>query len=110
MLTSSSNRLVFGAVAFAVLTLTLPRPGRAQVVTPPPPPAPPQAQTTGPATVPMSLSMDQAVTMALETSLGLKSERLNVDIAAQSIVSAKSAFQPFATSTFSRNSLTSESS
>ena len=109
MLTSSSNRLVFGAVAFAVLTLTLPRPGRAQVVTPPPPPAPAQAQTTGPATVPLSLSMDQAVTMALETSLGLKSERMNVDIAAQSIVSAKSAFLPFTTSSFSRNSLTSPS-
>ena len=32
--------------------------------------------------------------MALETNLGLKAERLNLDIASQSIVGAKSAFLP----------------
>jgi outer membrane protein TolC len=51
----------------------------------------------------LALSMEQAVTMALETSLGLKSERLSVDIASQSIVSARAAFLPFVSSGFSRN-------
>jgi HAE1 family hydrophobic/amphiphilic exporter-1 len=57
----------------------------------PPQQAAPQPVTSGGV---LQLSIDQAVDMALETSLGLKAERLNLDIAAQSIVGAQSAFIP----------------
>ena len=42
----------------------------------------------------VALSMEQAVSMALEANLGLKSERLNLDIASESVALAKSAFLP----------------
>jgi outer membrane protein TolC len=68
-------------------------------VTQQPTPQPPTAQLPGTqqsgANGPvLQLSIDQAVDMGLETSLGLKAERLNVDIAAQGIASAQSAFIP----------------
>jgi outer membrane protein TolC len=65
-----------------------------------PPQAAPQTTSQGPT---VQLSIDQAVDMALETSLGLKAERLNVDIASQTILSAKSAFVPTVTVGFSGN-------
>ncbi len=80
-------------LALAIVTLPPPRPASAQT------PAAP-AVVQGPS---LNLSMDQAVTMALETSLGLKSDRLSVDIAAQGIVSARAAFLPFVQSSVSRN-------
>ena len=52
----------------------------------------------------LPLSMEEAVAMALETNLGLKAERLNVDIATQSILLARSSFLPQVQSTFSRQS------
>jgi outer membrane protein TolC len=51
----------------------------------------------------LRLSMDEAVTMALEANLGLKSERLNVDIATESVASARAAFLPFTTYGIMRN-------
>jgi outer membrane protein TolC len=56
---------------------------------------------TGPT---LRLSMDDAVNMALETSLGLRQERLSLDIAAQGIVSARASFLPIVTSGISRSS------
>ncbi len=53
--------------------------------------APQTPARPGPA---LELSIDQAVDMALETSLGLKAERLNLDIADQGIAGAKASFIP----------------
>ncbi len=58
--------------------------------------APPAQQPT------LALSMDDAVAMALETSLGLKSQRLSVDIAAQSVAGARAAFLPQVSSNIAR--------
>jgi outer membrane protein TolC len=52
----------------------------------------------------LRLSMDDAVNMALETSLGLQQERLALDVAAQGIVSARASFLPFVSSGISRSS------
>jgi len=89
-------RLPASLFALAIVTLPLPRPASAQT------PAPPAAAPATPAAQGqvLNLSMDQAVTMALETSLGLKSERLSVDIAAQGIAGAKAAFLPVVSSNF----------
>jgi outer membrane protein TolC len=56
----------------------------------PPPPAP-QAAPGGPA---VRLSMEEAVAMAMETNLGLKADRMDLDVAAQNIVSARASFLP----------------
>ena len=50
------------------------------------------------------LSMDQAVAMGLETNLGLKAQRLDVDIAAEAISGARAAFKPLLSSSFGRTS------
>jgi outer membrane protein TolC len=42
----------------------------------------------------LQLSMAEAVAMSMEANLGLKSQRLNVDVAAQNIVSAHASFLP----------------
>ena len=52
----------------------------------------------------LPLTMNQAVAMALEANLGLKAERLNVDIAAHSVAIAKSAFLPTVESSAGRRS------
>ena len=59
-------------------------------------PATPQTASQQPAAngPVLQLSIDQAVDMSLETSLGLKAERVNVDITAQGIAAAQSAFIP----------------
>jgi outer membrane protein TolC len=51
----------------------------------------------------LQLSIEDAVTMALETSLGLKSERLNLDITAQGIAGARAAFIPTVGALFNGN-------
>ena len=67
-----------------------------------PAPATPQAATPqGPS---LPLTMDQAVTMGLESNLGLKAEKLNVDIAAQNIAISRSIFLPVTGYSLSRNS------
>jgi len=63
---------------------------------------PAAAQTTSNGPV-LQLSIDQAVDMALQTSLGLQAERLNIDITAQGIQSAQSAFIPTLTVGFTGN-------
>jgi len=64
------------------------------------------AQPSGPA---LALSAEDAVRMALETSLGLKSQRLNVNISAQNIASARAAFLPSVGSNISRTTVQSPS-
>ena len=58
------------------------------------------AASAGPA---LPLSMAQAMTMALDTNLGLKADRLDVNIAAENIRAARAAFRPLLRSSFSRN-------
>jgi outer membrane protein TolC len=65
-----------------------------------PPPQAPQAPATGPT---VRLSMDEAVAMAMETNLGLKADRLNLDVAAQNIVSARASFLPLVSSTINNS-------
>jgi len=56
----------------------------------------------GPAVQSMPLSMEQAVAMALEANLGLKAERLNLEVAGHSVALARSAFLPQVQSSISR--------
>lgn len=86
-------------LTFAVLVIN-PKPGHAQQ------PAAAASTVQGPT---VALSMEQAVTMALETNLGLKSEKLNLDVAAQNIVAARSAFLPILQSNLSRQTTESPS-
>jgi outer membrane protein TolC len=48
--------------------------------------------------------MNEAVTMALEHNLGLRADRMDVEVADQGIVSAKSAYLPQLTAAFRNNS------
>lgn len=69
----------------------------------PPAPVPPQAATAqAPSGPTLALSMDQAVTMALETNLGLKRDRIDLDVASQNIVGAQATFKPTLTSGLTR--------
>jgi len=60
------------------------------------------AQTTpaGAAGATIQLSMDQAVTMSLETNLGLKADRVEPAIADENIAQARAAFRPVLRSSF----------
>lgn len=100
--TTYLRRAVVAAVVWCVLPLALPtvhaqsRPLQA--------PTPLSLRTPqAPASQAMQISMEQAVSMALETNLGLKSNKLNLGIASQNIASARSAFGPQLTGSFSRN-------
>jgi outer membrane protein len=90
--------IVRGAMAMAVMTALVVRPAQAQ--TPQTPPA--NAQAAAANTLP--LTMEQAVTMGLEFNLGLKSEKLNLDVASQSIVLSRAAFLPQVSSAFTNRS------
>jgi outer membrane protein TolC len=83
-----------------VLMLLLTAAARAAAQQVPPMPPAPGAPVSGPI---VQLSMDQAVTMALETNLGLKADRLNVDVASENVAAARAAFRPLLRSSFSRN-------
>jgi outer membrane protein TolC len=61
------------------------------------PQAPPQGET-------LRLTMTDAVTMALEMNLQLKSDRMDVDVAAQGVAGAKSVYLPVLTSNLNRQS------
>jgi outer membrane protein TolC len=52
----------------------------------------------------LKLSMEDAVTMGLEANLGLKAQRLDIDIAAEGIRGARAAFKPLLSSSFGRTS------
>jgi outer membrane protein len=62
---------------------------------------PAQTAPTGPV---LQLSMKQAEAMALESNLGLKSDRLGPDIASENLAAARSAFLPAVESGFTRSS------
>ncbi|HET9371242.1 MAG TPA: TolC family protein [Vicinamibacterales bacterium] len=69
-----------------------------------PPPQAPAAPALTPQGPNLQLSMDEAVRMAMEANLGLKVQRMQVDIAAQSIAQARAAFLPVVSSGVSYNS------
>lgn len=52
----------------------------------------------------LPISMEQAVSMALDANLGLKAERLNVDVASHSVALARSAFLPQVSGSVGRRS------
>jgi outer membrane protein TolC len=80
----------------ALLTVASPMLSASQQTPAPAPPAP-----QGPV---LPLSMEQAVTMGLESNLGLKAERLEIDVAAEGIAGARAAFLPLLFSSFGRTS------
>jgi outer membrane protein TolC len=100
----------------ALLTLAAPlgaqSAGQGTQTTPPPTPPAGQTLTTPQISVAppdgstIDLSMDQAVTMAVEANLSLKAQRLNVDIAAEGIAGAQAAFKPTLTAQASSSSST----
>ena len=89
------------AIAVALTFTAAPAFGQAQPP-PPAPPAPSQSPTasTGQA---LPLSMEQAVQMALEANLGLKADRMEVQVADLAIASARAAFLPRVGGSFQRN-------
>jgi len=101
------RRSLVTAITLSALLVASPPIGAQQTT---PPATPPVAASgaapaqTGPT---LSLTMDQAVQMALETNLGLQETRLNQAMAAQGIVAARAAFKPVLTSGISRNTATS---
>lgn len=84
-------------LSFVAAILLSAAPALAQQAAPPRPAVPPPS---GPS---LSLSMEQAVTMAMEANLGLKADRLDVNIAAENIASARATFKPVLSSSFGRN-------
>jgi outer membrane protein len=103
MVTQNSSRK-FGSIAVAAALLTLAVPTLSASGQQFSLQAPAQAQapvTQGPV---LQLSMEQAVTMGLESNLGLKAQRLEIDIAAEGIAGARSAFLPQLFSSFNRTS------
>jgi outer membrane protein TolC len=75
-----------------------------------PPPTAPQTQQTpqAPAGPTLELSMDQAVTMALENNLDLKSQRFGFAITSQGVAAARAAYLPQLTASLSRTASTSD--
>jgi outer membrane protein TolC len=100
----------WSSAVFATLMLALAMPAGAQTNdsrTPTPVPAlhlsqtpAPVSQTPGGDT--LQLTMDQAVQMALQTNLGIKSDRMSLDLAAQQISGARVSFLPQLTSSLGR--------
>jgi len=95
-LTQISRRTVATALAIAGLAAT--PVGAQQPPAPPPPPSQAAAQNGT-----LRLSMNEAVAMALEWNLGLKADRMDVEVADQGIVGARSAFLPQLSSRFGRS-------
>ena len=89
--------IVRGAVVVGLIGTVAAGNARAQT-----PPAgaqtPPQSGGT------LSLTMEQAVALGLEFNLGLKSDRLNLDVASQSIVMSRAAFLPQVSTAFTNRS------
>lgn len=90
-----------GTVAFGVAVGIVPMAAQERVATSAAvTTAAPRAQPQGPT---LRVSMKDAEAMAVETNLGLKQARINSEIAAQNIVSARASFLPGLRSTVSRN-------
>jgi len=83
------------AVSAALLALVLPAASPAQT---------PSAQAPGPAGPVRSLSLTDAVQLALEQNLGVRVERINPQIQQEGVLLAQAAWQPTFTSNFSYNS------
>ena len=81
-------------ILFVLLIAAIAAPASAQV----PATAPSTAQAAT-----LQLSMDQAVAMALETNLGLKADRLGIDIASENVAGARAAFRPQLHTSFTQN-------
>jgi outer membrane protein len=67
------------------------------------PPAQQAAQQLAPSGPVLQLTMEQAATMAVEHNLGVKAERLNLDVAAQDVAISKAGFLPVVTFGINRN-------
>ena len=98
---SSTSRFRSIAMTAALLTIASPMLSARGQQTAGQSPAPAAAAPQGPA---LPLSMEQAVAMGLESNLGLKSERLEVDVASEGIAGARAAFLPQLFSSFGRTS------
>jgi len=85
------GRVGVGLVALAVAMGVAPMAAQERPATAVNKSAAPQATPQGPT---LRLTMKEAETMAVETNLGLKQARLNSEIAAQNIVSARASFLP----------------
>ena len=98
-----TSRFVRSAfILVAGLALAAPRPAGAQApVISPTPALPAQTTPTGPA---LQLTMTRAVEMALESNLGLESDRMTVEDASLAISSARSQFMPLLTTGIFRSS------
>jgi outer membrane protein TolC len=98
---------VLGGLTIALLLASTWTPDAAAQVTPAPS-LPAAAPVTGgpqaPAGPALALSMDQAVTMALEANLGLRADRAQVDIASHAVAAARASFLPQVTTAISRSS------
>lgn len=90
-----ATALAFAWLSALPLSAQQARATQQQTLTTPQPP--PQGET-------LRLAMTDAVAMGLEQNLGLKADRLDVDVAAMSVASSKSAYLPQLTSRFFRNS------
>jgi hypothetical protein len=84
--TTYLRRAVVAAVVWCVLPLALPTVHAQSRRCRRPPSRADAAGACGPG---VQISMEQAVSMALETNLGLKSNKLNLGIASQNIASAR---------------------
>jgi outer membrane protein TolC len=80
-------------------------PVSAQQQTPPPAAVAPEAQPTGPV---RTLSIEEAVELALRNNLGLQIERLNPQIEDEMIAGARASYLPVARATFGRSGATIE--
>jgi outer membrane protein TolC len=96
--------IALGVVLAMGVPLGAQQAGPPQAGAPPVPPPGPASQTSAPAEGHklLPLSMVDAVAMSMESNLGLKSQKLSVDVAAQNIVSAHASFLPQLRSSFSR--------
>lgn len=100
--------LWFGAAAtVAVCLFASGRPVSASEQQPPPMTAPPVQMPAAPAGPELQLSADEAVRMALENNLGVRSDRLGPQISNLNVAQARAAFMPtLQSSTSTRSSTT----
>lgn len=105
MMTLTWNRTISRTLtsALAVAALTTAPLSAQQAATP----SAATRQTPAPQGQTLRLTMAEAVTMALEYNLGLKADRMQVDVADQGIVSARAAYLPQLSGNFGRSTGTS---
>jgi outer membrane protein TolC len=97
-------RLSAGTLTLVVCLFVAARGAAGQV---PAPPGAPPASAAGEAVddrPQLPLTMEQAVDMAMESNLGLQSNRLDLDTAGYAVAAARAAFKPQLTSSLTRSS------